>query len=121
MTDKTVDDGQADLEERENAEGAEDVKYDVLLSDDALLVYLNIPSKADAAAVDKKLGLLGQFPCLGHLYDPLYEAAHLPFEVFVTYAGHYGIYYEVSEQKKAVFIVFIEDQRRDPNSRFTAV
>ena len=36
----------------------------------------------------------------------------------VAYAGHYGIYYEVCETKRVVYVYYIEDQRRDPRSRF---
>ena len=36
----------------------------------------------------------------------------------VAYAGHYGIYYEVSDEREEVHVYHIEDQRRDPLSRF---
>lgn len=97
------------------------IEYDVVLSNDALFVYLNITRAADAEAIDNILALLGCFPYLGHLYDPLYEAARLPFDLYVMHAGHYDIYYEVSEELKTVSIIFIEDQRRDPNNRFSDI
>ena len=93
--------------------------YQVSLSDDALFVYLNIPSGRDFDAVDTTLNLLGEFPYYGRVYDPLYEAARLPFEVRVAFAGRYGIYYEVIEAQRLVAVHYIEDQRRDPTKRFS--
>ncbi|WP_172135832.1 type II toxin-antitoxin system RelE/ParE family toxin [Adlercreutzia sp. ZJ473] len=92
--------------------------YEVVLSSNALFVYLSISSSTELHAVDKTLELLGAFPHLGRLYDPLYEAARLPFDVYVTYVGRYGIYYEISDATRTVSIDFIEDQRRDPSHRF---
>ena len=38
----------------------------------------------------------------------------------MAYAGHYGIYYDVSDEHDEVHIYYIEDQRRYPLSRFKA-
>ncbi len=95
--------------------------YDVVLSDDAFFVYLRIPSKADADAVDRWLDLLADFPRLGHRYDPIYEAARPPFDLFVASAGRYRIYCEVDDEARRVLVDFIEDQRRDPNARFNNI
>ena len=45
----------------------------------------------------------------------------MPFDLYVAYAGHYGIYYEISDDVRRVDVVFIEDQRRDPNNRFSDI
>ena len=50
----------------------------------------------------------------------MYEAAKPEEPVLVAYAGHYGIYYDVSDEHDEVHIYYIEDQRRDPLSRFKA-
>lgn len=92
--------------------------YEVVLSRGALAVFLAIPSSADYRAVENTLSLLSVVPHLGHLYDPLYEAATLPYPVRVSYAGHYGIYYEVNEQRRRIEVDHIVDQRRDPLKRF---
>lgn len=105
----------------DNAASDDAIEYAVSLSNNALHVYLAISSSADAKAVDSMLGLLGFFPRLGHLYEPLYEAARMPFDLYVAYAGHYGIYYEISDDVRRVDVVFIEDQRRDPNNRFSDI
>lgn len=101
-------------------ECAADAPYHVELSVDALNTFLDIPNVREAQAVDKTLGLLAAFPRLGHLYDPLYEAARPPFELYVTHAGRFGIYYEISDATRTVSIAFIEDMRRDPAHRFGA-
>lgn len=100
---------------------AEEDEYEVVLSNDALFVYLNMPFSADADAVDAKLELLARFPYLGRRYDPLYKAARPSFDVFVTLAGHYSIYYEVSEDTRTVSVAYLEDQRRNPANRFTDI
>lgn len=92
--------------------------FEVRLSAKALATYLDIEQEKTLGALDKKLELLGAFPYLGHAYDPVYPAARPPFPLYVTYAGDYGIYYEVSEAQRTVAIDFIIDQRRDPENRF---
>lgn len=92
----------------------------VVLSNNALIVYLSVSSKRDIEAIDHRLELLQVFPYLGQPYRPLYDAAQPAFPVYVTYAGsHYGIYYEVSEDERRVTVDFIEDQRRNPAERFS--
>lgn len=105
----------------DGSHAAEEGEYEVVLSSDALFVYLNMPFSADADAVDAKLGLLARFPYLGRHYDPLYKAARPPFDLFVTLAGHYSIYYEVSEDTRTVSVAYLEDQRRNPANRFTGI
>lgn len=95
--------------------------YSVVLSDDALFVYLRITGRADEAAVDAALDAIATMPYISRRYDPVYEAAKPPFPVRVLYAGHFGIYYEVDDDAMRVGVVFIEDQRRDPMARFTDI
>ena len=65
------------------------------------------------------LGVLGIICSAGSIYDPAYEAARPPVECRVVYAGHYGIYYSIGQDLDSPVVVFsIEDQRRDPSTRF---
>lgn len=92
--------------------------YDVILSPTAEQTMWNVASQVDRKLIDGVLTVLDTVPHIGRLYDPLYEAAKPPEDVLVAYAGHYGIYYEISEEEKAVWVYYIEDQRRDPLGRF---
>lgn len=92
--------------------------YSVDLSSRANADFKAISSKSDFAKVDKILSLLETTPKMGRVYDPAYEATRLPFKLFVVYAGHYGVYYELDHNACQVKILFIEDQRRDPLMRF---
>lgn len=78
----------------------------------------DIGSRVDKAKIDKVLCVLDTVPGIGRTYDPMYEAAKPDEPLMVVYAGHYDIYYEVSEERREVYIYFIEDQRRDPLTRF---
>jgi len=80
--------------------------------------YKAIRAKVDLAAVNRSIEILGTLPYLGRAYDPVYEAAKPPFDLLVAYASHYGIYYVVEEEQHQIHMYFIEDQRRDPMTRF---
>lgn len=99
-------------------EDAEPGSYRVRLSQNAAMTYAAIPSKKDLARVNKVLDLLDTVPDIGHAYDPLYESAKPPFDLRVVFAGNYGIYYAVDEAAKAVDVFYLEDQRKDPLTRF---
>lgn len=101
--------------------GGESDRYEVILSDAARAEYSNIASKRDFAKVDKVLQLLDTVPEIGRLYDHDYPAARPPFPMRVAYAGNYGIYYVIEEDSRRVAVLFIEDQRRNPLSRFYGV
>ena len=92
--------------------------YEVILSPTAIRTIANVTSKMDRARIDRVLCILDTVPGIGREYDPMYEAARPEEPVMVVYAGHYGIYYEVSEENSEVHVYYIEDQRRDPLSRF---
>lgn len=94
--------------------------YEVIISPTALEAMVRITSKADRERIDKVLCILDTVPGIGRVYDPLYEAARPEEPVMVVYAGHYGIYYEASDVRDEVYVYYIEDQRRDPLSRFGA-
>ena len=92
--------------------------YEVILSPTAIRAMANVRSLADRVKIDKVLCVLDTVPGIGRTYDPLYEAARPDEPVMVVYAGHYGIYYEASDELGEVHVYYIEDQRRDPLSRF---
>lgn len=92
--------------------------YEVILSPTAEQVLQSIPSRADRKRIDRILCVLDTVPGIGRNYDPLYDAARPPETVQVTYAGHYGIYYEVLKEQNIVYVYYIEDQRCDPLGRF---
>ena len=94
--------------------------YEVIIAPTAFETMASIESKADRKRIDKVLRVLDTVPGIGRAYDPLYEAAKPEEPVLVAYAGHYGIYYDVSDEHDEVHIYYIEDQRRDPLSRFKA-
>lgn len=94
--------------------------YEVIISPTALEAIGAIGSRADMARIGKVLSILDTVPGIGRTYDPVYEAARPKEPVMVAYAGHFGIYYEVSDERNEVYVYYIEDQRRDPLSRFGA-
>ena len=57
-------------------------------------------------------------PHLGSAYDSTYAAARPLFDYSVVYAGNYGIYYTVDDERKEVYIRYVEDQRRDSRKWF---
>ena len=92
--------------------------YQVLFTEEAKNAYSRIRSLGDLKEVNDVLRVLDTVPGIGREYDPVYAAARPPFAVMVAYAGHFGIYYVVSEEQHEVQVYFIEDQRRDPLNRF---
>ena len=103
-------------------DGADEiVPYTVILSDAAKTEYQHISSKHDFAKVRKTLELLDTVPEIGRTYNPEYPAAQPDFEMRVTFAGRYGIYYVVEEGSHEVYVLFIEDQRRNPLNRFYGI
>lgn len=93
-------------------------RMEVRLTDEAYFAYVDLPSDAVLARVDSLLETLGEFPWFGQEYDPAYPAARPPVPCRVAFCGRYGIYYRVLEDEGAVEVLAIEDQRRDPRSRF---
>ena len=78
-----------------------------------------IPSDKDYADAKRMLGVLGVICSAGSVYEPAYEMAEPPVECRVVYAGCYGIYYSIGQDPDSHVVVFsIEDQRRDPLTRF---
>lgn len=97
-----------------NAEHA----FEVKLTDEAFYAYAALPTERVFAHVGNDLDLLSTSPELGQRYDPAYNAARPPFSCRVLYCEHYGIYYRIDEQERAVIVFAIEDQRRNPLTRF---
>lgn len=93
--------------------------YGVSLTDEAFYTYASIPSERVFEHVGRKLELLGTTPELGRVYDPAYEAKRPPFACRVLYCEHYGIYYRVDDANRSVLVFAIEDQRRNPEARFS--
>ena len=89
-------------------------RYSIKLTASAAESYQALGGSAKRKA-NNALDALAIAPGLGMVYDPYYEAARLPFEVRVVYAGNYGIYYDYD-----VYVRFIEDERMDPLNRFSA-
>jgi len=94
--------------------------YEVILTDEAYYAYAAIPSDATFDHVGKCIELLEESPYLGREYDPAYEAMRPPFECRVLFCEHYGIYYSVDDEACAVTIFAVEDQRRNPQDRFSS-
>ena len=82
-----------------------------------------IPSDALYLQVKDAILRLSQFPLLGRLYDPGYDAARPPVTCRVLYAGRYGVYYTGFDAPPDVPLVVlaVEDERRDPMRRFSVL
>lgn len=103
-----------------NTEDCEQL-YKVRLSEAAEIIYRDLHGTKAFFKIKKIIETLDTVPEIGRVYDPNYPAARPPFEMRVTYAGRYGIYYIVEEEECLVRIMFIEDQRRDPLNRFYGI
>lgn len=93
--------------------------YEVLLTDEAFYTYASIPSERVFEHVGRDLKLLEASPELGRAYDPAYDARRPPFACRVLYCEHYGIYYRIDDASRSVLVFAIEDQRRNPEMRFS--
>ena len=101
-------------------EASSDRRYSVLLTDTAIAARAAITSKADRREVDAVLKILDTVPYIGHVYDPLFEAARPNIDgLLELFAGHYGIYYVINEQRAEVWVLALEDSRSDPQSKFS--
>lgn len=94
------------------------IAFEVRLTDEAFYAYAALPTERVFAHVDNDLDPLAITPELGQVYDPAYDAAKPPFTCRVLYCEQYGIYYHVDETERAVIVFAIEDQRRNPLTRF---
>ncbi len=93
--------------------------FAVELTDEAFFSYVSIASERLFEHVDTDIGLLETNPYLGRVYDPVYDAARPDFPCRVLYCEHYGIYYRVDDKLHRIVVFAIEDQRRNPKSRFS--
>lgn len=91
--------------------------YSVFLTKQAKASLPSITAKSHRAKVRKMLQMLDTVPEIGRVYDPDYPATLPPFEVRITHAGRFGIYYAVNEDERNVYVIAIEDQRRNPLNR----
>lgn len=90
----------------------------IIFSPSANDSYQSIENANELDEVDTMIELLGYFPGIGHIYDPVYEAVVPGFVMRVVHAGHRSIYYRIVERAETVRILFIEHQRADPKTRF---
>lgn len=89
---------------------------EVLLTDEALLQFSEIPGQGDYSKVRRALEALVNVNEAHSDYDPGYEAARPPFPCKVCYAGNYAIYYVIDGTRVVVFSIL--DNRLDPLCRF---
>lgn len=90
----------------------------VKLTDEALCAHAALPAQRIFDHLDNDLDPPATSPELSQAYDPACNAAQPPFACRVLYCEHYGIYYHVDETDRAVTVFAIEDQRRNPLTRF---
>lgn len=83
-----------------------------------LCSYVSLPSDSLFARVGCDLDLLRSFPELWKKYDPVYDAAWLPFDCGILYCGQYGVYYHADDSSCCVVVFAITAQRRNPKTRF---
>lgn len=96
----------------------EEPSFEVVLTDEAFYAFAALPTERAFDHVDHDLSLLETTPELGQTYDPAYDATRPPFACRVLYCDRYGIYYRIDEAKHRVVVFAIEDQRRNPLTRF---
>lgn len=92
--------------------------YAVQMTDEAVYAYARIPSDDVYRRMGELLGNLASFPRYGQEYDPYYDASRPPAPCRVAFCGRYGIYYHVDDESHTVTVLAIEDERRDPKTRF---
>lgn len=93
--------------------------YEVFLSRSASEKLLGVSSRDDARRIARRLLMLEVAPAMGEAYRPIYDSAMPDHEVHVTFAGHYGIYYAIDEERGIVGVEYLEDCRRDPMRKFS--
>ena len=106
-----------------------DEPFDVVMTDEALYAYAEIPSKRVYARIGNLIDFLAEHPYFGEEYDPYYQAAFPPIDCRVCgrngncgrrvfFCAHYGVYYHVDVEQRNISILAIEDHRKNPLSRF---
>ena len=101
-----------------NSEPESAIPYTVQMTDEAVYAYARIPSDGVYRRVGDLLGTLASFPRYGQEYDPYYDASRPPVPCRVAFCGRYGIYYHVDDESRTITVLAIEDERRDPKTRF---
>ncbi len=95
-----------------------DKPFDVVMTDEALYAYAEIPSERVYARIGNLIDFLAEHPYFGEEYDPYYQAAFPPIGCRVFFCAHYGVYYHVDVEQRNISILAIEDHRKNPLSRF---
>ena len=95
-----------------------DGPFDVVMTDEALYAYAEIPSKRVYARIGNLIDFLAEHPYFGEEYDPYYQAAFPPIDCRVFFCAHYGVYYHVDVEQRNISILAIEGHRKNPLSGF---
>lgn len=92
--------------------------YGVSLSDEAVYAYSEIPSQKVYDRIGFLIGFLATHPYFGEPYEPYYKAAMPPVACRVFFCAHYGVYYCVDAENRAINVLAIVSERKDPLKRF---
>lgn len=95
-----------------------DKPFDVVMTDEALYAYAEVPSERVYARIGNLIDFLAEHPYFGEEYDPYYQAAFPPIDCRVFFCAHYGVCYHVDVEQRNISILAIEDHRKNPLSRF---
>ena len=95
-----------------------DEPYEIMLADESVYAYSEIPSQKIYDRIGFLIEFLGSHPYYGEPYDPYYTSAMPPIACRVFFCAHYGIYYNVDVSNKTVNVLAIEDERKNPLKRF---
>ena len=95
-----------------------DEPFDVVMTDEALYAYAEIPSERVYARISNLIDCLAEHPYFGEECDPYYQAAFPLIACRVFFCAHYGVYYHVDVEQRNISILAIEDHRKNPLSRF---
>ena len=95
-----------------------DEPFDIVMTDEALYAYAEIPSERVYARIGNLIDFLAEHPYFGEEYDPYYQAAFPPIDCRVFFCAHYGVCYHVDVEQRNISILAIEDHRKNPLSRF---
>ena len=101
------------------ADHEEALLYTVELTDEAFYAYATLTSERLFDHMGNSLGLLASCPELGQVYNPAYPTAMPDLPCRVLFCEHFGIYYRIDQEALLVRVLAIEDQRRDPATRFS--
>ena len=89
---------------------------------DEVIAFLTteITSKRVYEQINQYREILSLFPDIGRKYDPLYDAARPPFDVWCIAipSTPFMLYYKKDESNRTLVVFYIEHQRNNPYERF---